>query len=283
MGEIEPTDEQQKSWAFAAAQGDRNAAQSLLSSIQEPVYRLALRMLGHPADAEDATQEILLVVLTHVGTFRGESALLTWVFRVAASHLLRFRRGRREVIDFQTLGDRLDAGLAQQTNPASDPEFETLTLEIRLRCTEAMLLSLDRNSRLVFILGEILQLSGELAAQVLDLDPAVYRKRLSRARQQLLSFMRTRCGVFDSQNPCRCSLQVSPAIANGILDPTDLPLARHPVREGTPRLQRSVAEVSELMRVALVMRAHPDYSTPEGVQKRLRELLSAGKLELLND
>ena len=69
--------------------------------------------------------------------------------------------------------------------------------EIRLRCTEGMLLSLDRESRMAFILGEIFELSGDAAAQVLELEPAAYRQRLSRARQQLLGFMRERCGVYE--------------------------------------------------------------------------------------
>src|SRR5882724_8274534 len=135
MADTEQDDRQLKALAAAAAHGDRAAAQALLENLQDPVYRLALRMLGHPADAEDATQEILVVVLTHLGSFRGESALFTWVFRIAASHLLRAKRGRRETLDFDTLAERLDAGMKREMDPseAADPEAETLTLEIRLR------------------------------------------------------------------------------------------------------------------------------------------------------
>src|SRR5882724_1812552 len=174
MADTEQDDRQLKALAAAAAHGDRAAAQALLEGLQDPVYRLALRMLGHPADAEDATQEILVIVLTHLGSFRGESALLTWVFRIAASYLLRAKRGRREKLDFDTLGQRLDAGMrsAVDANAPPDPEAETLALEIRLRCTEGMLLSLDRESRMAFILGEIFELSSEDAAEVLELEPA---------------------------------------------------------------------------------------------------------------
>jgi DNA-directed RNA polymerase specialized sigma24 family protein len=58
----------------AAGQGSSPALEALLRTIQSPIYGLALRMLWHPEDARDATQEILLKVLTHLGTFRGESA-----------------------------------------------------------------------------------------------------------------------------------------------------------------------------------------------------------------
>jgi len=289
------SDSKLKALAAAAVGGDRGAAQALLEGLQDPVYRLALRMLGHPADAEDATQEILVVLLTHLGSFRGESALFTWVFRIAASYLLRVKRGRRETLDFDTLAERLDAGMKSEIDPseAADPEAETLTLEIRLRCTEGMLLSLDRESRMAFVLGEIFELSSEDAAEVLELEPAAYRKRLSRARQLLLGFMRERCGVYDEKNPCRCARQVKPALAAGRLERDELPLARHGVRGDQKRhlplsvdaegLQRGAREVSELMRVADVMRSHPDYATPDRVLEHLRDLLSTGRLELLRD
>src|SRR2546427_11222277 len=96
--------------ARAAAKGDKVAAHAILEAVQDDVYGLALRMLGHPADAEDAAQEILVVVLTHLGSFRGESAFRTWVWRVAADPPARVRRGRRGTSTFEALGERVRAG-----------------------------------------------------------------------------------------------------------------------------------------------------------------------------
>ncbi len=279
----EPPDEEAlRAWADAARRGDHAAARHLLEAIRDPVYRLALRMLGHPADAEDAAQEILVVVLTHLGSFRGESAVRTWVFRIAANHLLRARRGRREALSFELLADRLDGSLGQAPE-LPEPEVEAMALEIRLRCTEAMLLCLDRPLRIAFILGEIFGLSGEEAAQVLEVDAATWRKRLSRARKLLLGFMRHRCGVFDPANPCRCRGQVRGALADGRLRRDELTLARHPVRGEPEAVQRGAREVGLLLRAAEVIRGHPDYAAPESMVQRLRELLEAGRLELLRE
>src|SRR5437762_12579082 len=107
----------------AAAAGDADAVRGVVEAVQDPVYRLALRMLGHPADAEDAAQEISVIVVTHLGSFRGESAFLTWVWRIAARHLSRVKRGRREVLAFDVLDDRLRSGLGDEPDPA-DPEAE---------------------------------------------------------------------------------------------------------------------------------------------------------------
>jgi DNA-directed RNA polymerase specialized sigma24 family protein len=79
-------------WAANAAAGDRAVATSMLAAIQDDVYRLSLRMLGHPADAEDTTQRILLIVLTQCGDSRGECAFRTWVCRIAANELTELFR-----------------------------------------------------------------------------------------------------------------------------------------------------------------------------------------------
>jgi RNA polymerase sigma factor (sigma-70 family) len=267
--------------ARAAAAGDRDAACAVLGAIQDDVYGLALRMLGHPIDAEDASQEILLIVLTNLGSFRGESAFTTWVWRVAANHLTRVRKGRRETVTFETLDNRLRTGLRDEPSDRPDPESEALARELRLRCTEAMILSLDRELRIAYLLGDIFNLSGDIAAEVLEIDPAAYRKRLSRARLRLYEFVRGWCGIFDSANPCRCSGQVEGAIELGLLAPEDLYLSKHPARPTNASLNRAADEVTELMRVAEMMRGPRDYLAPGSMVKNLRDLISGERLELL--
>lgn len=272
--------------ARAAAAGDRPSAERVLDAVQGPVYRLALRMLGHPADAEDATQEILLVILTHLGTFRGESSFLTWAWRVAANHLLRFRRGRREAaLTFEVLAERLDTGLRPDPPPVPEAEAQLFAREVRLRCTQAMLLGLDRQSRVAYVLGDILGLAGEDAAAVLEVPPALYRKRLSRARERLYEFMRARCGVYDPANRCRCRGQVECALEREVVARGEPLLAEHPVEAGPApdlaTLETPAAEVARLFRVAEVLRDHPAYAAPGSVVSPIRELLRSGRLELL--
>jgi RNA polymerase sigma factor (sigma-70 family) len=268
-------------WARAAAAGDRSAAERLLARVEDIVYRLALRMLGHPQDAEDAAQEILLVILTHLGSFRGESSFRTWCWRIACNHLLRVRGGRRESVTFESITELLESARGDAPQPGeTEAESQWLAREVRLRCTEAMLLSLDRELRIAFILTEILALSGEEAAAVLEIEPAAYRKRISRARVRLLGFLRVQCGIFDPTNPCRCEKQVAPAMARGQLLPEELLLAKHPLCTGPGAIERCADEVGDLQRAAEVLR-HPDYAAPSGLLANVRALLDSGRLELL--
>jgi RNA polymerase sigma factor (sigma-70 family) len=265
----------------SAASGDKAAARALLDALQDDVYHLALRMLGHPADAEDAAQEILLIVLTHLGSFRGESAFKTWVWRIAANHLARVRRGRREIVTFELLDERLRAGLREEPSDQPDPEEEALARELRLLCTQAMLLGLDRELRIAYVLGDILGLSGEVAAEVLEIDPAAYRKRLSRARTRLYDFIRGWCGVYDAANPCRCSGQVDGAIERGLIAPENLYMSRQRSRPTPATLDRAADEVTGLMRVAEVLHGPASWLAPESMTQSLRELIDRKGLELL--
>jgi DNA-directed RNA polymerase specialized sigma24 family protein len=78
--------------ARAAAGGDKRALVDLCRELQHPIYRLALRMLSSPEDAEDATQEVLVRIVTNLGTFEGRSRFMTWVYTVATRQLLRTRK-----------------------------------------------------------------------------------------------------------------------------------------------------------------------------------------------
>src|ERR687885_2490208 len=77
----------------AALDGDREALTRLVERVQPLVYRLALRFFGNPADAEDATQEALIQIVTRLDRFSGRSALETWAYSVASRKFLSLARG----------------------------------------------------------------------------------------------------------------------------------------------------------------------------------------------
>ena len=86
----------------AAAAGSRSALEEIVGRIQGRIYGLALRMLYHPADAEDATQEILIKVITRLDGFRGDGPFPAWVYRIAVNHLKSVRKNRWEQRESRT-------------------------------------------------------------------------------------------------------------------------------------------------------------------------------------
>ena len=149
----EKTDGRDDDLVAQAQQGDRLALEELVRRHQAWVYGLAQRMLGGPDEAEDASQEILIKMVTKLSTFRQESSFRTWLYRIGVNHVLNRRRGRweRRFASFErhrTFADGLKeepgAGRAQPS-----PEDELLVEETKSVCLAGMLLCLDRTQRLL--------------------------------------------------------------------------------------------------------------------------------------
>jgi Sigma-70, region 4 len=132
-----------------------------------------------------------------------------------------------------------------------------------------MLLCLDRPQRAAYILSEILGLTGEQGAWILDLSPAAFRQRVSHARAKVQDFMRDRCGLVNPANACRCHKRVKPAIELGRVQPDKLLFATHPLREVDRAALR--ARVLELEAWNQAWRACNERLTTPRRRRRLRD------------
>jgi len=255
-----------------AQRGDRGALEGVVRAAQDDVFHLALRMLGDPEDARDACQEVLVRVVTKLGSFRGESRFRTWVYSVATHALLNFRKEtRRPETSFDELGANLDAAVAAASGAAPrSPVDDALLNEAKLTCTQGMLLCLDRPHRLAYILGEILELPGEQAAAILEIQPAAFRQRLSRAREDMETFLAGRCGFAQPENACRCEKLLPFALAAGIVDANRLRLRALPIRSA----DKLLIGIEEARTAAEIFRSLPTYAAPVDFGALIRTTLS---------
>jgi RNA polymerase sigma factor (sigma-70 family) len=193
-------------------EGDRDALDTLITAVQGDVYRLALRMLWNPEDAEDATQDILVRVVTRLSQFDCRSRLKTWIYRVAVNYILDVKKSpvERMHLTFERFAEDLHEGLSG--DGPSEAERSLLTEEVKIGCTLGMLQCLDRPHRLAYIFGEILEMAGPEAAEVLDVRPDVFRKRLQRARDEVARFTRAHCGLVSDAAACQCHRRVPAAL-----------------------------------------------------------------------
>lgn len=207
----------------SAIEGRREALEELVNRHQPFVFNVALKMFASHSDAEDLTQEVFVKVITSLKTFRGGSSLRTWLYRITVNHFLKTRRRQREsaVPDFKAFFDRVaevEAGPPDASLGITDETVE----ELRLRCTSGMLMCLDRGQRIIFILGAMFAVPHEVAADILGITAGNYRVRLHRARRDLHSWMRSRCGLVNTDNPCRCRNKTSGYVKLGLVDPQRL-------------------------------------------------------------
>jgi RNA polymerase sigma factor (sigma-70 family) len=270
-----------------ATQGDLPAIDALLLAIQPGVFNLALRMLGNREDAADATQEILLKVVTNLGGFRNQAAFTTWVFQIARNHLLTASTRSRESpeVSLEGLGERLQQGLEfsaslgdpQGTARTLTPEDKLAARQVALGCTQNMLLTLDREQRLVYVLDVVFGLTSTEAAEVLAITPDAYRQRLSRARARLDGFAAGTCGQVNRSVDCQCARQL-PALAHlaqsGATSKQPAPLVAMNRRE-RDETERQFDVLLRMGDAAAVFRAHPNYEAPEAIVQSIRVVLRA--------
>ncbi len=269
-----------------AKEGNKAALEAIVRRVQDQVYNLALRMLWQPADAEDATQEILIKVITHLSQFRQESAFTTWVYRIATNYLLTTRQRRAELrqVTFEEFGAGLEARMdVEALMPPDVIDQHLLVEETQIRCTFGMLICLDREQRVTYVLGEILGVSSDEGAYIMETTPANFRKRLSRARVRMRSFMQSNCGLVNPANPCRCERQVGYKIRHEKLEPGRLLFADAPASPYSKSLiKERVAELQKLDRTVAIFRTHPAYAVPHDFVDAIKQLLESGKFEVLN-
>lgn len=196
----------------SAITGDQEALKKLILLHQSWIFNIALRMVYNRQEAEDITQEVLIKIITKLSSFNFKSAFRTWVYRITVNHLINMKKRRSEqlmgsFINYDRLIDEsLEVYLAD--TDAEAIASKELTEQVMQHCMTGMIVCLDRKKRIIFILGEVFNISSKLGADLLDISPANFRQMLSRSRKQVFGFMRNKCGVVDNSNTCRCKYYV---------------------------------------------------------------------------
>lgn len=281
--EVIDTDTEEIDLIEQARNGSRSALEQLILRHQAWIYNIALRMVFHPQDAEEVTQEVLIKVITRLSTFAGESKFRTWLYRITTNHILNMRRrpAETQVSTFADYGGAINRTPdLDLPDPKSVPvELPLLVEETKNSCTMGMLLCLDRKQRLIFTLGAIFGASDTVGAEVLEMTADNFRQSLARARHDLHHFMNNQCGLVNTNNPCRCPKKTRGFIAEGHVDPRHLmfvPAHLERVRDVAAEAVRDIEDVIEQQHVA-IFRDHP-FLQPGDQSTWLRQILGNNDL-----
>ncbi len=255
-----------------ALSGEKKALESIVEEVKDLIYNLSLKMLLFPEDAEDATQEILIRMITHLSTFQGKSSFKTWVYRIASNYLNteKTKKGyRAKSISFDAYADQIDNGLSEKVMYANNErEINLLEEEVKVSCTHGLLHCLNPTNRLIYILGDILNFNSAEAAQILEITPASFRKQLSRSREKVRNFLTAKCGLVSSDNPCRCKRKIDFLIDQEMINPKSLRFAHH-----TNRSIDLMSKIDSLDKTLRVFRSVPPLEAPEQVMKEVKQMI----------
>jgi RNA polymerase sigma-70 factor (ECF subfamily) len=174
------TDDEADRWLVGRARsGDRSAYEELVRRHRDRIYRIALRMLGSPADADDVAQEVVIQLWTALAGFGGTSAFTTWLYRVVVNRCLNHRRAQRPHRELDDADHPRVPG----------PERRVLAGE-ELQAGLAAISALPEEQRVPLVLVQLEGLSYRQAAAVTKTTEATVRGRLARARATLMAEMK---------------------------------------------------------------------------------------------
>jgi RNA polymerase sigma factor (sigma-70 family) len=200
--------------------GNKEALETLITRHRPYIYNIAWKFTGDADDAEDLCQEALIKIITNLGKFDQRSSFRTWAYRIVFNHFLNDQRKDEKLKDFtfEQVGLALDAAPNVDLAPFELEEKKEVVREVRLKCLSGMLLCLTKEQRLVYIIGEIFAADHNVGSEILEITPANYRMRLSKARKDLYNFMQDKCGLVNKANLCRCHKKVTIALEAGMVD-----------------------------------------------------------------
>jgi len=167
-----------------AQKGDAAAFEDLVREHQTKLYHTCLRMMGNPDDARDMSQEILVKIWRNLPSFKGDSSLSTWLYRIAINtcldELRRRSKNRQSSIE----------ALSESGWEPTDPEAEQiLDRALNRQLLRSAIKQLPDDFRAVIVLRDVSGFAYEEIAQVLDCPIGTVRSRLNRARKLLAKIL----------------------------------------------------------------------------------------------
>jgi len=179
----------------ALREGTEEAYEALISRFQQPVYNLVYRLLDDPSDASDVVQEVFLKIFRSIGSFRGNSSLKTWIYRISFNEAYNQRR-------WFTRHKRQEIGLGVQDDTALDPStsladtgrsaFDIVLDHETQALIEEALATLNPAFRAAVVLRDIEDLSYEEIAEVLQVSLGTVKSRILRGREALRKSLASR-------------------------------------------------------------------------------------------
>ena len=202
-------------------EGNKTALTQLIKRHQDYIFNISLRLFLDHDDALDATQEVLIKVITNLKTYQGKSQFRTWLYRIAFNHFLNAPKQKMEKM-LMNQQQQQQVEKRQIVTPQAEAIDEAVVEEVRILCSTAMLMCLTREQRLLYVIGDVFGADHRLGAQLFDISPGNYRVKLHRAKTDLLNYVSGRCGLVDAKNPCRCPKKTRQFIRQGVVDKNNL-------------------------------------------------------------
>ena len=199
-----------------AQRGDAAALEDVCARARPMLERHARRLLGgSSADVDDAVQDALILACARIRTYRWEGSFAGWLYAVSTRSMLRGAGGTPT--EAAVALDVVERALVTDHDPMTEAEWSLVAQDLHLACTIGVLEALSRETRRLYLLGEVLAVPDRVGAEVAQVSPATYRKRLERARRAVAERVRQYAGDHDPQRLATAARELDDLVRLGEL------------------------------------------------------------------
>ena len=230
-------------------------------------------MTGNKDDASDITQDTFIQSFKSLESFKGESQIYTWLYKIAKNNCLRFLEKKNKTT-FLSLQELIDNTSSPASGEISEIEKSVYITQVKDGCLSGLLRCLSLQQRLAFILTVLLDLPLEQVAIIIDKSENATRILFHRSKQNMKEFLCRNCSLYDSKNTCRCENLINFSRKQGWISLNNP--ANNP--------ERIESEIKDLKNVVRLYKTLHEATPANNIRKHIQQLLMDRiDLLILND
>lgn len=259
----------------SALSGNQASLTKLINLVSDKIFNIALYFHGEYSLAQDASQDILIQVIQKLNTLKNPDKFENWAYTIASNKLRNTLRDSKRFkgLSFEAMEADSKSHLELSDTQNEDIEnIKELAYELKISCTIAMLMCLEKEDRMIFLFSSLLNLKSNVASEILGLSPDLFRKRLSRAKKKLMNFIDENCGLVNPDNPCKCKQRVNYALLQGRISPNQKYYSSVDFVENETSLSKKILEMEELEDMGTIFKNNPSYKMPSEILNKVIEI-----------
>lgn len=260
-----------------AIEKDEIVIARIINLVKDDIFNLAFYYLSDFQLAEDCTQEILLKIIDKISSLKEPSLIKNWSNKIAANYLRNYKRDNDKFryISFEIMEQDSKSHLeAPFDEPFEIEDKNSYIYELKISCTIAMLMCLKEEDRMVFVLSNLLKLNSNEGAELLDISPESYRKKLSRAKEKLMNFVSRNCGLLNKESSCICRRRLKYAIDMDRIKVGRFYFISDEYLNDKLNIESKVEEMEQLDELGDIFKNNPKYKLPDEVEGKVLAIIS---------
>ena len=176
----------------------------------EKLFGMVYRMTENAQDTEDVLQNVFVKAYMNAKTFRGDSKISTWLYRIVVNESYDYLKiwKKLPVVSISAESGMTEKELFDSIDYSKNPEDNLIIEEMREKCLRGFLRCIPQKMRVCFLLKNCLELKNKEIAQVLEISEANVKVLLHRGREKLKDMFEYRCNLIDPTKPCKCYLWI---------------------------------------------------------------------------